>query len=109
MRENASEFDPKLLETVMALPFAQFLWIVEYATEAEWAVGQIAARVVLDATASLREIMPFWLSHNRETALIFDRRTVGLDSNGVRALKLSGMERTALLRMDKNLRSIKAK
>lgn len=58
MRERESEFDVKLLETVMTLPFAQFIWIVEFATEAQWAGGQIAARAVIDATASLR-LCPF--------------------------------------------------
>ena len=40
----ASEFDPKLLTTIMTLPFAQFVWIVEFATETQWAVGQVEAR-----------------------------------------------------------------
>ena len=44
VRDQESEFDPKLIQTIMALPFAQFIWVVEFATEAEWAVGQIAAR-----------------------------------------------------------------
>jgi hypothetical protein len=105
MRERESEYDPKLLETVMTLPFAQFIWVVEFATEAQWATGQIAARAVIDATASLREVMPLWLIHSRTQALVFERQTVSLDlATGMRALKLSGMENTALTRMDQNLR-----
>jgi hypothetical protein len=110
MRERESEFDPKLLETVMTLPFAQFIWVVEFATEAQWAGGQISARAVIDATASLREIMPLWLFHSRTHALVFDRQTVSLDlAAGMRALKLSGMDHTALTRMDQNLRPIQTK
>lgn len=109
MRCRESEFDPKLLETAMALPFAQFLWIVEIATDTQWAIGQIAARAVVDATASLREITPLWLFHNRERALVFDRRVVGQDGANMRALSLSGMENTALTRMDQNLRPTQTK
>lgn len=109
MRDRHSEFDPKLIETVMTLPFAQFIWIVEFSTEAEWAAGQIAARAVLDATASLRESMPLWLFHNRKQALVFDRRTVGSGPKGVGALTLSGMDHTAFTRMDQNLRPTQTK
>jgi hypothetical protein len=110
MRERESEYDPKLLESVMSLPFAQFIWVVEFATEAQWAVGQIAARAIIDATASLREVMPLWLFHSRTQALVFSRQTVSLDlAAGMRALKLSGMENTALTRMDQNLRPIQTK
>ncbi len=109
MRDRASEFDPKLLQAVMAIPFAQFLWIVEFATEAQWASGQIAARAVLDATASLREPMPLWLFHNRTHALVFDRSSAAFDSGRVGALSLTGMEDTALTRMDQNLRPTQTK
>ena len=110
MRERESEFDPKLLETVMLLPFAQFVWVVEFATEQQWAVGQIAARAVIDATASLREVMPLWLFHSRTQALVFDRQKVGVDlATGMRALTLTGMENTAFTRMEQNLRPIQTK
>lgn len=110
MRERQSEFDPKLLETVMLLPFAQFVWVVEFATDEQWRTGQIAARAVIDATASLREVLPLWLFHSRTQALVFDRQKVGLDlSAGMRTMTLSGMENTALTRMEQNLRPIRAK
>jgi hypothetical protein len=104
VRGRESEFDPKLMETIMTLPYAQFVWVVEIATAEDWANGQISARAVLHATASLREIMPFWLFHNRKMALIFDRSKVGAGIDGIRALGLSGMEHTALTRWDQNLR-----
>lgn len=109
MRESASEFDPRLLEAVMVLPFAQFLWIVEYATEAQWDACQITARIVLGATASLREPTPFWLFHDRRSVVIFDRQTVGVDLNGAQVMGLSGMGNTALTRMDQNLCPIQAR
>ncbi len=109
MRKRESEFDPKLIQTVMTLPLAQFVWIVEVATALDWAKGQISARAVLDATASLREDMPFWLFHNRMKALVFDRRKVGAGINGIRALALSGMDQTAFTRWDQNLRSTQPK
>lgn len=109
VRSRESEFDPKLIETIMTLPFAQFVWIVEIATGEDWAKGQISARAVLDATASLREIMPFWLFHNRENALVFDRSRVGAGIQGIRALGLSGMQKTALTRWDQNLRPTRRK
>lgn len=110
MRDHESEFDPKLLEIVMALPLAQFIWVVEFATEAQWNIGQISARAVIDATASLREVMPLWLFYSRTHALIFNRQTVSLDlKNGIRGLRLTGMEKTAFTRMDQNLRPTQAK
>lgn len=106
MRSRESEFDPKLIEVVMALPFAQFLWVVEFSTAQEWNAGQITARAVLDGTASLRESIPIWLFHSRQTAMMFDRRTVG---SAPKLLSLSGMGTTVLTRMDQNLRSIQSK
>lgn len=110
MRDRESEFDPKLIQIVMTLPFAQFIWVVEFATEAQWAVGQIAARAIVDATASLREVMPLWLFHSRTQALVFDRQTVSLDlQTGMRGLQISDMGHTAFTRMDQNLRPTQTK
>jgi hypothetical protein len=109
IRNRESEFDPKLVELIMTLPFAQFVWIVEIATADDWANGGISARAVLDATASLREVMPFWLFHNRKQALVFDRSTVGGGAAGIRRLDLAGMDQTALTRWDQNLRPTQRK
>lgn len=109
VRDKVSEFDRKLLKVTMTLPFAQFLWVVEYSTPAEWAAGQIAARAVIDATASIREPMPLWLFHNRERALVFNRRDGDFSFGGLQQLTLQGMQNTALSRMDQNLRTIKSK
>jgi hypothetical protein len=109
VRDRASEFDPKLIELIMSMPFAQFIWVVEISRQADWAGGQIAARAILDATASLVEDAPFWLIHNRTNAIVFNRRTVGDTIGGMRALKLVGMEATAFTRMEQNLRPTQSK
>lgn len=109
VREKESEFDPKLLAKIMILPFAQFVWIVEFATEAQWAIGQIEARAVIDATASIREIMPLWLFHSRTSALVSDRQRVGNDLAGLGALKLSDMGHMGFSRMVRNLRPTQTK
>lgn len=110
VREKESEFDPKLIATIMALPFAQFVWIVEFATEDQWAVGQVAARAVIDATASLREVMPLWLLHSRTHALVFNRQTVSLNlQTGSREMPLADMGHTGFTRMEQNLRPTQTK
>jgi len=109
-RGRESEFDPRLLQTIMTLPFSQFIWVVEFSTEAEWAAGQISARAVIDATASLRERMPLWLFHNRKQALVFNRKSVALDlATGMGTLVLADTGHTAFTRMDQNLRPIQTK
>ncbi|HJV72732.1 MAG TPA: hypothetical protein VJ654_00795 [Noviherbaspirillum sp.] len=109
MRKHASEFDPNLIMAAMTLPLAQFTWIIEYASPQEWAVGQISARAVVDATASLRDDTPLWFFHNRERALLFERKTVGAVHEGLGALELQGMAATALSRMTQNLRKTSRK
>jgi hypothetical protein len=110
VREKESEFDPALLQTIMSLPFAQFVWIVEIATEQQWAVHQIFARAIIDATASHREVMPLWLLHTSQEALVFNRKTISSDLQaGMRALLLSNPGHTTFSRMDKNLRPTQTK
>ena len=100
----------QIVKTIMTLPFAKFIWIVELATADDWAKGQISARAVLDATASLREKWPFWLFHSRTKALIFQRNIMGADGDAktIGSLQLSGMEKTAFSRWNR-LERIKCK
>jgi hypothetical protein len=110
VRSHESEFDPQLLAAVMKLPFAQFLWIVEFATESQWAVNQISARAVIDATASLTEHYPYWIVHGRKEAIIFGRESVDLDlQNGMGVLMMADMGHTGFSRMDTNLRPTRTK
>jgi hypothetical protein len=108
VRGRESEFDPKLIETIMSLPFAQFVWIVEFATKSQWAVRQVAARAVVDATASLMDVMPLWLLHGCKKALIFNRRSLDFRT-GSRDLQLSDMGHKGFTRMERNLRPTQAK
>jgi hypothetical protein len=107
VREHESEYDQKLIETIMSLPFAQFLWIVEFATREQWDTGRIEARAVLDATASHREVMPLWLLHGRTNALIFERRKVPNDE--IRALAFADLGQAGFTRMSQNLRPTRTK
>ena len=108
VRERESEFDPKLVATIMSLPFAQYIWVVEFATETQWAVQQVAARAVIDATASFLEVMPLWLMHNRKQALVFDRRSLD-PSSGSWALQLADTGQAGFTRMHRNLRPTRTK
>lgn len=110
VRRHESEFDPSLLVQIMTLPFAQFIWIVEFATEAQWAVNQVAARAVIDATASITEHFPFWIVHSRSTALIFRRESVTLDpKTDMGVLKMVENGLGAFSRMENNLRPTQTK
>jgi hypothetical protein len=82
------------------------VWVVEIATAEDWAKNQISARAVLDATASLRDVFPFWLFHTRKKAVIFPRRRVGTGIKDGLELELSGMDDTVLTRWDQNLRPV---
>jgi hypothetical protein len=108
VRDRETEFDPNLLTEIMTLPFAQFVWIVEFATEALWALGKIEGRAVIDATASLTEDMPLWLLHSRTKALVFDRQQVGTDT-GMKGFELCDMGHTGFSRMEQNLRPTQTK
>ena len=46
VRKQESEYDVKLVEAVMTLPFAQFVWVVEFATQVQWDTRLVAARAV---------------------------------------------------------------
>ena len=110
VRSHESEFDPQLVAAVMKLPFAQFLWIVEFATEAQWEVNQISARAVIDATASHTEHYPCWILHGLKEALIFWRDSVSLDlQKGMGVLAMADMGHTGFSRMDTNLRPTRTK
>jgi hypothetical protein len=110
VRKKESEFDPNLLAAIMQLPFAQFVWVVEFATEAQWAVGQVAARAIIDATASLREPVPLWLFHSCTQALVFNRTTVAFDpKTSLGALQLANMGHQGFTQMVQNLRPTQTK
>jgi len=106
VRDRESEYDPKLLEVIMSLPFAQFVWVIEFATVSDWDASTVSTRAVVDATASYRETFPLWLIYDRNSALVFDRSRVPSD---VRSLGLTTPGHTGYSRMIQNLRPTQAK
>lgn len=102
VRENRSQFDATFVRAVMQFPTSQFVWIVEYTSAAEWAQGRIVARAVLDATASLRDPLPVWFCHGRDSAIFFDRTSP--DQSTVLKFAAAG---APLGRMEQNLRPIR--
>lgn len=110
VRKKESEFPTELLRTLMTLPLTQFVWIVEFATEAQWAAGQVAARAVIDATASIREPLPLWLFHSDTKALVADRtkpaQRVGERLN---VLTFPNPGHSGFTRLDQNLRQTQPK
>jgi hypothetical protein len=74
VQKRESEFPTDLLTSLMRLPLTQFVWIIEFATAAQWAIGRVGARAIIDATASIREVLPLWLFHTNTTALVLDRK-----------------------------------
>jgi len=59
MNRRRSQFDPELLKITMQLTLPQFVWLIEIASQDQWKNGTIATRVVVDATASPAEQLPF--------------------------------------------------
>ncbi len=72
-REHQSLLGDSLVGLIMRLETAQFVWVVEYCSVAQWQAGRVAARAIVDATASLTDKMPIWLLHDEEVAHVFDR------------------------------------
>ncbi|WP_144141038.1 hypothetical protein [Paraburkholderia sp. BCC1884] len=73
-RDKAVSFDPKMVQAVMEMPMAQFVWVVEYSSDEQWQQGEVAVTIVLDATASVRDNEPFWLAFDSKTALLWRER-----------------------------------
>ena len=72
-REHQSLLGDSLVGLIMRLETAQFVWVVEYCSVTQWQAGRVAARAIVDATASSTDKMPIWLLHDQEVAHVFDR------------------------------------
>ena len=104
-RTLQSQMGDELVNLLMRLKTAQFIWVVEYASDRQWAQGHISARAIVDATASPIDTQPVWLSHNDQMAIVFDRT---LASGGADVVNLDRPAHTPLGRMEQNLRPVKA-
>ena len=51
-RDNQSLLGNNLVGLTMQLDTAQFVWLVEYCSVEQWEQGRVAARAIVDATAS---------------------------------------------------------
>ncbi len=105
VRANESAYDLNLLQAIMEIPFSQFIWVVEIATEADWRAKTVTARAVLDASASVTEVVPLWLFQTVGKALVFNREQVGVAAiDSMKELEFAGREGFVLTRMEVNLR-----
>ena len=102
-REHHSQLGDTLVGLMMHLDTAQFVWVVEYASVGQWQTGHVAARVIVDATASHWEQLPMWLLHDGDIAYVFDRSSAGMNPAAIR------LDRTGLgplPRIELNLRPV---
>ena len=102
-REHQSLLGDSLVGLMMHLETAQFVWVVEYCSVAQWQAGRVAARAIVDATASSTEKTPIWLLHDEEVAHVFDRASAEMRPESIR-LHRTGLG--PLPRMELNLRPV---
>ena len=107
LREHAREYHSQLGDTLvglmMHLETAQFVWVIEFCTGAQWETGRVAARALVDATASSKDPVPMWLLHDEEIALVFDRSSAEMNPTGI-SLGRAGLG--PLPRIELNLRPV---
>ena len=107
LREHARDYQSylgdSLVDLIMHLDTAQFVWVVEYGSAQQWSDGVVAARAILDATASPRDPMPLWLLHDEEVAHVFDRSSAEMNPTSIR-LHRTGLG--PLPRIELNLRTV---
>lgn len=102
-REKESQLGDVLVGAIMRLRASQFIWIVEYASADQWNHGRVAARAILDATASPYDPTPVWFVHDEALAIFFDRDASTANATVV---DLHRPAETPLGRMEQNLRPI---
>ena len=102
-RENRSNLGDTLVGLMMHLETAQFVWVVEYCSVAQWQTGHVAARAIVDATASPKDPVPIWVLHDEDVALVFDRSSAEMATMPIR-LERNGLG--PLPRMELNLRPV---
>lgn len=102
--ERRSELGDDLVNMIMRLNTAQFVWVVEYASYDQWSKGHVAARAIIDATASPRDPMPVWFVHGEQQAILFDRAEAAMNYT---AVPLARAADQPIGRMEQNLRPIR--
>lgn len=102
-RENHTHLGDALLGLLMHLDTAQFVWVIEYCSVEQWNDGLVAARAIVDATASPTDSVPIWLLHDEEVAHVFDRSSADMHPTSIH------LDRTGLgplPRVELNLRPV---
>ena len=102
-REHQTFLGDSLVELLMRLDTAQFVWVVEYCSVTQWQGGHVAARAIVDATASSTDKMPIWLLHDEEVAHVFDRSSANTQPTPIH---LNRTNLGPLPRMELNLRPV---
>ncbi len=74
-RDYSSNLGEDLVDLIMHLETAQYVWIIEFCSVTQWKEGHVSARVIVDATASPTDEVPIWMLHDEEVAHVFDRST----------------------------------
>lgn len=105
-REFESQLGDELVNILMRLKTAQFIWVVEYASYDQWKNGHIAGRAIIDATASPRDPVPALFAHNETVGIRFDRSSANF---GADVMDLKRPANTPLGRMEQNLRPANAR
>lgn len=101
-RKSKSSLPKELVIGIMQLEAAQFVWVVEFASNEQWANGQVSARAVLDASASPKDTSPTWLAYSAKRVIFFDRSKVPADARFAPLTSAAN----ALPRMEQNLRPV---
>lgn len=102
-RDNHTYLGDSLLDLIMHLETAQFVWIIEYCSVAQWQSGLVAARAIVDATASPTDEVPIWLLHDENVAFVFDRSYAEMNPNPI---QLDRAGQGPLPRIELNLRPV---
>jgi hypothetical protein len=102
--KERSALGTELVNMLMRLKTAQFVWVVEYASFDQWTKGQITAMAIIDATASPHDKVPVWFAYGPQVGILFDRED---PSKSPQAVDLNRPKGVPLGRMEQNLRRIR--
>ena len=103
-RKNQTLFGNSLVGLLMHLETAQYVWVIEYCSVKQWQSGQVAARAIVDATASSTDKAPIWMLHDEEVAHVFDCSSVDMPPTAIQLNRPSSIP--FFPRMELNLRPV---
>lgn len=103
VRRQASQMGDVLTGLFMRLNSAQYVWVIEFCDQAQWGRGAVAARAIVDATASRQDPLATLLLHDERLAISFDQSS---DLNGGELVDLQRPHSVPLPRMELNLHPV---